>query len=295
MCVALFGQFYPNDTKPIIADLVQALLAQELKIVIENEFQQTLLREGLLDRHFEVFTDAHSLQSLSPNLLISIGGDGTMLKAVTYLRDSGIPMVGINAGRLGFLAKVQREQMDAFVQVLKQQQFQISTRSLLQVHSADPGMDWGGFPYALNEIAVSRKDTTSMITIDTHLDTQHLTAYWADGLIVATPTGSTGYSMSCGGPILMPEVGSLVLTPIAPHNLNARPLVLSDQTQVQLTVTGRESHFLVALDARVYVVPNATQLRIQKAPFGIALIEFDDEPFVKTLRSKLLWGEDKRN
>lgn len=295
MRVALFGQFYPNDTKPIIADLVQALLSQHLEVVIESDFQNTLQAEGLLSQAFATYADHHSLQALRPDLLISIGGDGTMLKAVTFVRDSGIPMVGINAGRLGFLAKVQREHLDDFVEVLKQGRFHLSSRALLQVQAQGIHVDWDDFPYALNEIAVSRKDTTSMITIDTRLDAHHLTAYWADGLIMATPTGSTGYSLSCGGPILMPEVESMVLTPIAPHNLNARPLVISDQTLVQLTVTGRESHFLVALDARVFVVPNDTQLLLQKATFGLTLIEFDEEPFVKTLRNKLLWGEDKRN
>ena len=196
---------------------------------------------------------------------------------------------------LGFLATVQKENIDEFLQIVIEKKYTLSKRTLLSLSCTPPNEALQDINFAMNEISVSRKDTTSMITIDTYLNGEFLNSYWADGLIVSTPTGSTGYSLSCGGPILTPDVKSLVITPIAPHNLNARPLVIPDETEIRLKVSGREEHYLVSLDSRITSVKNESILSIKKTPFEINMVEIPEETFLKTLRTKLLWGEDKRN
>ena len=228
-------------------------------------------------------------------MMLSIGGDGTILRAATLVRNSGIPILGINAGRLGFLATVQKENIDEFLQMVLDKKYTLSKRTLLSLSCTPENEALNDINFAMNEVSVSRKDTTSMITIETYLNGEILNSYWADGLIISTPTGSTGYSLSCGGPILTPDVKSLVITPIAPHNLNARPLVIPDDTEIMLKVSGREENYLVSLDSRITSVGNESILTIKKTPFQINMIEIPNETFLKTLRSKLLWGEDKRN
>ena len=229
------------------------------------------------------------------DLLISIGGDGTILRAITYVRDTGIPIVGINTGRLGFLATIQDDEIEAALVSIFNNDYHISERTLLQIETNPKNEDLLELNFALNEIAVSRKNTTSMITVQTQLDDEYLTSYWADGLIISTPTGSTGYSLSCGGPVITPGANSIVLTPIAPHNLNARPLVIPDKTEIKLKVSGREDNYLVSLDSRIATLENNTEIIIKKADFNIRMIELKNESFLRTLRKKLLWGEDKRN
>lgn len=229
------------------------------------------------------------------DLLISVGGDGTILRAITFVRDLGIPIVGINTGRLGFLATIPADDIESAMSQILKGDYKISERSLLSV-STDPKNDAiAETHFALNEIAVSRKNTTSMITVETHLNDEYLTSYWADGLILSTPTGSTGYSLSCGGPVITPDAKNFVLTPIAPHNLSARPLVIPDSTSVTLKVDGREDQFLLSLDSRIATLSNATTVTVKKASFVIKMVELLDEAFLATLRKKLLWGEDRRN
>ena len=211
------------------------------------------------------------------------------------MRDKNIPIVGINAGRLGFLATVQIKNIEPFLYRILARDYSISKRSLLSLSCTPKNPDLVDLNFALNEITVSRKDTTSMITIETYLNGEYLTSYWADGLIISTPTGSTGYSLSCGGPVLTPNVNSLVITPIAPHNLNARPLVIPDDTEITLKVSGREEQYLVSLDSRITSVTNETLLKIEKTSFEINMVAFNEEGFLKTIRKKLLWGEDRRN
>jgi NAD+ kinase len=217
------------------------------------------------------------------------------LRAATFVRDLGIPILGVNAGRLGFLAKVQKENIASFLQIVLEKKYSISERTLLALNTTPLNSEIQQLNFAMNEVTVSRKDTTSMITIETYLNGEYLNSYWADGLIISTPTGSTGYSLSCGGPVLTPEVKSLVITPIAPHNLNARPLVIPDDTEIELHVSGREENYLVSLDSRTASISNNTVLKIKKTPFIIKMVEIPNETFLKTLRNKLLWGEDKRN
>ncbi len=294
MKVAIYGQYYQNSTEPIIKDIFSFFIKNDVEMIIENNFLNILNEKEIIKKEFKTFT-SHTELDNSFDMLISIGGDGTILKASTLVRDSGIPILGINAGRLGFLANVQKDNIAEFMQFVIDKKYIISKRTLLSLSCTPENINIQDINFALNEITVSRKDTTSMITVETYLNDEYLNSYWADGLIIATPTGSTGYSMSCGGPILTPDVQSLVITPIAPHNLNARPLVVKDETEIRLKVSGREEHYLVSLDSRVISVKNETILVIKKTPFQINMVEIPEETFLKTLRSKLFWGEDRRN
>lgn len=294
MKVAIYGQYYLVSTEPIIKDIFVFFNNNNVEMAIEFDFLNMLYEKKIIQKEYKTFSSDDVLDS-SFDMLISIGGDGTMLRAVTLVRDSGIPILGINAGRLGFLATVQKENIAAFMQLVIDKKYKISKRTLLSISCLPENTAIEGLNFALNEISVSRKDTTSMITIDTYLDDEFLNSYWADGLIVATPTGTTGYSLSCGGPILTPDVKSLVITPIAPHNLNARPLVVPDTTEIRLKVSGREEQYLVSLDSRIMSVNNDSVLCIKKTDFEINMVEIPGETFFKTLRTKLLWGEDRRN
>ena len=294
MKVAIYGQYYQNSTEPIIRDIFVFFNSKNIEMVIEADFLKMLYEKELVKKEYKTFSTYKELDK-SFDLMLSIGGDGTILRAATLVRNSGIPILGINAGRLGFLASVQKEDIATFLQMVVDKNYKISKRTLLKASVFPKNKDLMDINFAMNEISVSRKDTTSMITIETHLDGELLTSYWADGLIIATPTGSTGYSLSCGGPILTPNVKSLVITPIAPHNLNARPLVIPDDTEIKLRVSGREEQYLLSMDSRITSVPNESIITIKKTSFQINMVEIPNETFFKTLRSKLLWGEDKRN
>ena len=292
MKFAIFGQYYQSNTDEIVEKVLSFFNKKGFEVVIEEQFYSQLKIKS--EFPCNTFSDHTELEQ-DIIALISIGGDGTILRAVTYVRDKNIPIVGINAGRLGFLATVQIENIVEFLEEVINGNYKISKRSLLSLRCEPKNPDLTDLNFALNEITVSRKDTTSMITIETCLNNEYLTSYWADGLIISTPTGSTGYSLSCGGPILTPDVSSLVITPIAPHNLNARPLVIPDNTEIKLTISGRENEYLVSLDSRITSVTNETTLFIKKSNFQINLIEFSKEGFLPTIRKKLLWGEDRRN
>ncbi|MDI9309391.1 MAG: NAD kinase [Limnohabitans sp.] len=294
MKVAIYGQYYQNTTSPIVERLFHFLEINKVDFTIEANFLQMLQDNKAITIDLPTFSSYKDLDE-SYDMLLSVGGDGTFLRAATYVRDSGIPILGINAGRLGFLANVQQENIEKFLKLVINKEYKISERTLLSVTCSPEIESLKELNFAMNEITVSRKDTTSMITIETYLNDEYLTSYWADGLIISTPTGSTGYSLSCGGPILTPDATSLVITPIAPHNLNARPIVIPDTTVLKLKVTGREENYLVSLDSRITSVKNESILTLQKTPFKIKMVEITDETFLKTLRKKLLFGEDRRN
>jgi NAD+ kinase len=293
MKIAVYGQYYKDNTQDIIEKMFRVFEEHDTQLIFEEQYLEALKANGLIKKEYTVFSTHEELDDV--NIFISIGGDGTMLRAATYVRNKGIPIIGINAGRLGFLATVQQENIETLLPLIFTNEYKISPRTLLtlQYDGADVGLE--GLDFALNEITVSRRDTTSMITIAVKLNGDHLNSYWADGLILSTPTGSTGYSLSCGGPVMIPGANSLVITPIAPHNLNARPLVIPDDTEIELTVSSREEQHLVSLDSRIIRLEVETVLTVKKAPFKINLIEFAQEKFLDTLRKKLLWGEDKRN
>lgn len=294
MKIALFGQYYQNSTAEIVQKVVAFLESKNITIVFEASFLASLREKGIVLKDYETYSSYNNLDS-NCKALISIGGDGTILKAATFVRDKNIPIIGINAGRLGFLATIQYENIETLLQKLLDKDYAISKRTLLSIKTTPEYDNFSDLDFALNEVTVARKDTTSMITIVTYLNGEYLTSYWADGLIVSTPTGSTGYSLSCGGPVLTPNVESLVITPMAPHNLNARPLVITDDMEIELRISGREEQFLISLDSRISAVSKDTIIKIKKSPFTISIIEFKEESFLNTIRKKLLWGEDKRN
>ncbi|QLG44490.1 NAD kinase [Costertonia aggregata] len=293
MKIAIYGQTYQDNASEYVIELLDELKALDAEVYIEEDFQKTLSISNKLES-FSTFTEYKGLDT-SFDMFVSFGGDGTILRAVTYVKDLGIPIVGVNTGRLGFLSTFKKEDVRKVILEFVSGAYTIVERSMLKVSTVSDNDEFDGFNFALNEITVSRKDTTSMITVETHLDDEYLTSYWADGLILSTPTGSTGYSLSCGGPVIVPTAKSLVLTPIAPHNLNARPLVISDDTVIRLRVSGREDNHLVSLDSRIATLENGKEIIVQKADFAIKMIEYKSESFLKTLRNKLLWGEDKRN
>ena len=294
MKVAVFGRFYNLTTTFSVETLFNFLKKKEIDAYIETEFYN-LINDYDPDKIKYLSNKQFDTLDTSFDLFISIGGDGTILRAITFVKDLGIPVIGINTGRLGFLATIPVNDIEIAIQNIINGKYRISERSLLTIETSVENKDIDSMNFALNEIAVSRKNTTSMITVETFLDGEYLTSYWSDGLIISTPTGSTGYSLSCGGPVITPETKSFVITPIAPHNLSARPLIIPDATEIQLKVTGREENHLVSLDSRIATLENGTIIKIKKAPFTIKMVDLLNESFLTTLRKKLLWGEDKRN
>lgn len=294
MKAAIYGQFYHANSGIYIEELLNVLDSENIEVAIEENFLRLIDENNEIKKNFQHFKTFKELDN-SYDIFISVGGDGTILQSINFVRDLDIPIMGINTGRLGFLATVHKEEIRATISRLLKEEYKISERSLLCIMTDPEVEELHGNNFALNEIAVSRKNSTSMITIDTWLDDEPLTSYWADGLIVSTPTGSTGYSLSCGGPVITPATKALVITPIAPHNLNARPLVIKDNTRIRLRVSGRADDYLVSMDSRLATLKNNTTVTIKKAPFKIKIVEFTSDTFLKTLRKKLLWGEDKRN
>lgn len=293
MKVAIYGQTYQDNAVEYVIELLDELQKVNAKVAIEKEFH-SLISSSQNIKSYDTFEESSGLDS-SFDMFVSFGGDGTILRAATYVGDLGIPIVGVNTGRLGFLSTFKKEDVRKVVTEFKEGSYTIVERSLVEVSAKDGIPEFGEMNFALNEVTVSRKDTTSMINVETYLNDEYLTTYWADGLIISTPTGSTGYSLSCGGPVIVPTAKSLVLTPIAPHNLNARPLVISDDTIIRLKVSGREENHLVSLDSRIASIENGREIKIKKAGFTVKMIAYTSESFLKTLRNKLLWGEDKRN
>ncbi|MEZ4778822.1 MAG: NAD kinase [Flavobacteriaceae bacterium] len=294
MKIGIYGQFYHKDPEKYIQLILDVLQKNGVEVYIEEGFLK------IIEQHEGISTPVSSIETFkeldsSYNFFLSIGGDGTLLKSVTFVKDLDIPIVGINTGRLGFLATIPKETITQSIQNLLEGKYQISERSLLSIGTNPQSQELLELNFALNEIAVNRKNTTSMIKVETQVDKEYLTTYWSDGLIISTPTGSTGYSLSCGGPVMDPETHSFIITPIAPHNLNARPLVLPDNSIISLKVSGREESYLVSLDSRIATLSNDTEITIKKTPFTIKMVQMENSSFIKTLREKLLWGEDKRN
>lgn len=293
MKIAVYGQYYKPEDKTYIEELLKTLKIHKIEFVIEHNYYLGL-KKYIPALNAETFS-SHTELDTSINFMLTIGGDGTILRAVTYIRDSNIPIVGINTGRLGFLATVPKEEITTAIKLLLQKKYHIHKRTLLSVTTTPKIKGLASLNFALNEVSVSRKNTASMITIETYLDQEYLTSYWADGLIIATPTGSTGYSLSCGGPIIIPKAKSFVLTPIAPHNLNARPLVIPNETKIKMTVRGREDKFFLSLDSRITTINSKTEIFVEKSSFTLKIVEINQQTFIKTLRDKLLWGQDVRN
>lgn len=293
MKAAIFGQaFYPDSAK-YLKQILQVFEDVSVDFSFEKQYLDLIVENNFLPetngyKTFEKLDKSYTL-------FFSLGGDGTILASVKYVKDFDIPIVGINTGRLGFLATIHKDEISSYIIDILKGNYSISQRSLLEVSTDCKAFNKQKFKYALNEVAISRKDTTSMISVDAWINKEHIGAYWSDGLIISTPTGSTGYSLSCGGPIISPQTEAVVLTPIAPHNLNARPLVVPNETEIRLKVSGREKDFLISMDSRIHTLSQEFYVVIKKADFNIKLVLHKDNSFLKTLRTKLLWGEDQRN
>jgi NAD+ kinase len=293
MKIAIYGQSPDKISKNIFLELLNISKNEGIILFIEEKYNTILLKKSKISHNHKLFSSHNDLDS-SIDLMITIGGDGTLLRSITFVRDLGIPIIGINTGRLGFLATLNQEKLNVELKKILKAEFDIEERSLLEV-SIGNNQNFSDFNFALNEVSVGRKNTTSMIEIKTILDGEYLNTYWADGLIVSTPTGSTGYSLSCGGPIMTPSSQTFSITPIAPHNLNARPLVISDEIKIELSVEGREKSHLLSLDSQIISLKNNVKIFIKKANYKVKLASISDNSFYKTLRNKLLWGEDRRN
>ncbi|HUH17913.1 NAD kinase [Albibacterium sp.] len=292
MKVAIYGIEFQKAVIPYVEQLFELLKSKNVEIWVYKEFDSFLsifmdcgLRSTYKDR-FELPSDI--------DFMLSLGGDGTMLSAVSILRDSKIPITGINLGRLGFLASINKNHVDQALELLLNKEYSIEKRTLLSVEAH--GIDlFNGDRFALNDVTVLKRDSSAMITVNVYLNGEILNAYWADGIIFATPTGSTAYSLSCGGPIILPGSGNFVITPVSPHNLNVRPLVISDKDELTIEIDSRSDSFLLSCDSRTCDLKTSVKLKITRADFNINLIRLKGESFFSTLRQKLLWGLDTRN
>lgn len=292
MRIAIYSRGIENNQVEDLTFLLQELEKHGAEPVFYQDFFNQFYCAVELQGNYSTFNSSADLDS-SIDCVISLGGDGTLLDTVTLVKDSGIPVLGINYGRLGFLANIGREEINTAIEALAERKYVLDKRTLIHLDSDVPL--FGDVPYALNEFALYKSDVSPMIKIRTYLNGEFLNTYWADGLIVATPTGSTGYSLSCNGPVVFPDSASFVITPVSPHNLNIRPIVVPDNTIVSFEVEGRTENFICSLDSRRELVPKEVQLAVRKESFGINLIRLNENNFLQTLRNKLSWGLDKRN
>ena len=292
MKLALFGKSIREENKTYLIQLIHKLEEYQCELMVYGPFLEKMKRIGEFDNLHNAFTSHEELRG-NADMLISIGGDGTLLDTVSLVRDSGIPVLGINLGRLGFLSSISRDDIIPAVEKVMQGEYSLDQRTLLHLKSRE-GL-FGDFNYALNDLTVNRKNSTGLIVIHVYVDDLFLNSYWADGLIVATPTGSTAYSLSSGGPILSPGSENFVITPIAPHNLTIRPIIVSDKSEIRIRVSGRDEKFLVSMDSKTDVINSDDELVIQTAGFKFNLVKIENKDFYTTIRDKLKWGLDARN
>lgn len=293
MKVFLFYQKLSDENLPHFLNLVTQLKENKAEVWLYQNSSFPLNEQILNQRVQSIWKGYEQILKHKPDVFISFGGDGTILQAVTHVRDSGTPILGINAGRLGFLSSIDKKLVPDAIYQLMEGNYYTEERTLIQLES-ERNL-FGDIPIALNDFTISKRDNSSMIIIHTYINGDFLNSYWADGLIVSSPTGSTGYSLSCGGPILFPENSSFVITPVAAHNLNVRPLVIPDQSILSFEVEGREDNFLCTLDSRKAIITQKDQLAIKKCDYKIKLIQLQPVSFLKTIHHKLNWGLDHRN
>ncbi|TZF84879.1 NAD kinase [Pedobacter sp. BS3] len=292
MKIALYGREFNKSVLPFVQHVFDSLAKHQAEVTVYHDFNQFISGKIFFPGKVNVFKSYQDIKG-HVDVLLSLGGDGTMLDTVALVRDSGIPVMGINLGRLGFLASVKKEDIAEAVKMLVNNQFSIDKRALLSVESS-PRL-FGDANFALNDITIHRRDNSAMMIIHAYLNNEFLNSYWADGLIVATPTGSTAYSLSCGGPIVLPQSDNIIITPISPHNLNVRPLVLSGSNVLTFEIEGRSSKYLLSCDSRTEIINNTAKITVQRAGFTINLVRLNNESYLSTLRNKLLWGIDTRN
>lgn len=292
MLVALYNRTFDEQDIPVLRRIISMLDEHHLQLIFYKEFYERIREHLSLRETPKLFTGGLDLP-LHTDMLFSLGGDGTLLDTICFVGNTNIPIIGINLGRLGFLAAIPEEEVEGAILSLVRGSYTLEKRTLLHLDSSIPLFD--GSPFALNEFTLHRKDSSSMIKIHTYLNGEFLNTYWADGLIVATPTGSTGYSLSCGGPVVFPQTSSFVITPVAPHNLNTRSIIVPDDNVISFEVEGRTEQFLCTMDSRTETITSSIQLAVKKESFTISLVRPDEHNFLKTIRQKLYWGIDRRN
>ena len=291
MKVALHGLALKPENFLKVKSLFSALAKFKFEIFVTKQFEKQLQPFPAFNSQYLTLENKNEMSRM--DFIISIGGDGTLLDAICQIGSLEIPILGLNTGRLGFLATVTADSIESSIQHLAERNFQIESRSLIRLESSKAL--FGRHNFALNEFTIHKRDTSSMITVHTYIDGEYLNSYWADGLIVATPTGSTGYSLSCGGPLISPEAKNLVITPVSPHNLNVRPIIVSDEREISFTIEGRSEKFLISLDSRSTSISSEVKITVKKEAFSAKLIKLPNYHFFDTLRQKLNWGFDMRN
>jgi len=290
MKIAVHGKEFNRGSAPFISRIFEILTQSKADILVSSEFSK-FLKKAQIKSRFKTYKTRADLARVQ--LFISIGGDGTLLESITHIGKTEIPVLGINTGRLGFLANISREETELALKAIFDGAYTLDTRALLRLETNKD--IFGSLNFALNDFTVVKKDSSSMVTIHTYVDGEFLNSYWADGLIISTPTGSTGYSLSCGGPLIFPKSQNFVITPVSPHNLTVRPIVLSDSSRIVVQVEGRSRKYLVSLDSRMASVDSSIKLEISKAEFNVHLVQLEVNNYFKTLRQKLNWGLDVRN
>jgi len=293
MQVVIYGKRFKEKDAPYIQTLFDTLHKEGINAYVFQPYLEQIKDQIQFKTDVGEFEGYIDFSARRFDFVITLGGDGTILEAASVVRDSRIPIMGINLGRLGFLASIGKDSIVKSIDMLKRRRYGIDERKLLYLESNLPL--FGDTRFALNDCTLLKRDTSSMITIHTFINGAYLTSYWADGIIISTPTGSTGYSLSCGGPIIFPKSGNFVITPVAPHNLNVRPIVISDDSVISFEVEGRTENFLCTLDSRFETVTSEYQLAVRKNDFTIQLIQLEGIDFMNTLRNKLAWGKDSRN
>ena len=293
MKIAFYGKSFGEEAIAYVQQLFSKLELLETKLFIYKPFYEFLKKNNIVFiSEISLFSAANELKK-TIDFMFSVGGDGTILDVITIVKDSGIPILGLNTGRLGFLSSISKDNCLEAIDNLINKKYTIENRSLIRLETKDSL--FGGLNFALNEVCIQKVDSESLVTIKVNVNDEYLNSYWADGLIIATPTGSTGYSLSCGGPIVAPESENFIITPIASHNLTVRPIVIPDDNVITLTVEGRSKVFICALDSRKQTIDSSVTLTIRKESFKINLVKLENENFFSTIRNKLMWGIDKRN
>jgi len=290
MKIALYVAFQNKSSINCCKEIIN-IVSGSNQILIDSKIKDLI--EDSINENIKFFNSRKKIDD-DIDFVFSIGGDGTILRSITYVKDSGIPILGINTGRLGFLTSIQKEGIEQAISNINKSKYSIIERTVLKVNSENQDNTILDYPFALNEITVQRKDTTSLLNISCQINNNYLTNYWSDGLIVSTPTGSTGYSLSNGGSIVSPESNVIMLNPIAPHNINMRSLIIPDNSNIKIDIEGA-NNINLSIDSRMYSLNSANQIEIFKADFSIKTIKFDDDNFYKRLREKLFWGQDMRN
>ncbi|MEM1220361.1 MAG: NAD kinase [Bacteroidota bacterium] len=293
MQIVLYSKILKDVDIPYVQQVLDLLQEKGVNVYVYKSFLEEMHGKIRFNRDVGIFEGFVDFSVKKIDLVISLGGDGTILGAVTMVRDSGVPILGINLGRLGFLASIEKTRIELAVNAIISGRVYQERRSLIYLESNLPL--FGETPFALNDVTILKRDTSSMITIHAYVNGDYLNTYWADGIIVSTPTGSTGYSLSCGGPIVFPNSGNFVITPVAPHNLNVRPIVISDSSVVSFEIEGRAESFLCTLDSRFETITAAHRLAVRRCDFTVSILQIDESSFQQTIRTKLTWGIDTRN